>query len=149
MPARVRIDHEYPVAPQTLWRLVTDLDVLAKVSKGFVTFEGLPSGALVQGQVIEVKFRLFGVFPPQPYRMEVLEVDPEDMRVRSFEFGGGVKSWRHTFQVHSTEQGAKLSDYIEIDAGWLSPLFALYAQILYRSRHKPRLRLLEDGAAQA
>lgn len=142
MTRLLRVSHDYPVAPRALWDLVTDLDQFEEMCGGLVTFEGLPPGRVSQGMVAEVRVRLFGRLPPMEYRMEVVEVDDLNMRVRSSEFGAGVRSWRHSFQVSASPAGARLTDTIEIDAGWLTWAYALWARILYRTRHGARMRLL-------
>jgi len=145
MTARIELTYAYPVPAPRLWELVTDFDALAIVCAGYMHFTGLPQGQLYRGQVASVQVSLFGKLPPQDYRIEVIEMDETAMRVRSLESGAGVKSWKHSFQVVATETGAELREKIEIDAGWLSPLFRIWAGVLYRGRHKPRLKLLGVG----
>ena len=110
--------------------------------RGLIAFEGLPEGRARTGQKFTVMVSLFGKFPPQPYSIEVLGCDDEARVLRSSERGAGVKSWHHTLSVEPTETGCCLTDRIDIDAGWLTPLFGLWAKYLYRKRHGPRLRLL-------
>ncbi|MGH1329284.1 MAG: hypothetical protein ACRBBK_00235 [Paracoccaceae bacterium] len=136
------VEHDYPVAPAALWAIVTDYQALAYVMKGLIAFEGLPQGRAYSGQAFWVQVSLFGRFAPQPYFMEVLECDEARMLIRSREKGAGVKSWHHRLQVSATAHGSRLSDRIEIEAGLLTPLFALWARYLYRARHKPRCALL-------
>lgn len=143
----VTVTHDYAVPAPVLWALVTDYDALAEVMKGLISFEGLPAGRTRTGQKLEVMVSLFGRLPPRPYVMEVLECDEDNMRLRSSEKGAGVKSWHHTLTVTGTQTGCRLTDRIEIDAGWLTPVFALWARYLYKARHKPRLRLLGIAGA--
>ncbi|MCA0964334.1 SRPBCC family protein [Salipiger bermudensis] len=143
----VRLEHEYSSPAKEVWALVTDLDALAEITDGIVTFEGLPSGRVYQGQQITVRVSLFGILPPQPYFMEVLECDNDALVLRSFEKGAGVKSWRHTLTVEPQQSGSRLREVIEIDAGWMSWAFALWARFLYRKRHEPRVQML--AAVQA
>lgn len=143
MSASVDIVHHYPVAPRRLWELVTDFAAFRVFGQRLVRIEGMPEeGRLEQGQRIDVTVRLFGFFPPQPYSMHLAECDDDAMRFVSHEQGAGVKHWRHTLNVAPTETGARLTDHIDLDAGWLTPLFKRWAILLYKSRHKPRLRLL-------
>lgn len=144
----VRLEHEYAASAREVWALATDLDALSEIMDGLVTFEGLPSGKVYQGQKITVQVSLFGKLPPQPYYMEVLECDDEAMVLRSLEKGAGVKSWRHTLTVEPQHTGSRLSDVIEIDAGWMSWAFALWARFLYSKRHAPRVQLLADMQAR-
>ena len=144
----VRLEHEYASPARDVWALATDLDALGEIMDGVVAFEGLPSGRVYQGQKITVQVSLFGKLPPQPYFMEVLECDDEAMILRSLEKGAGVKSWRHTLTVEPQQAGSRLRDVIDIDAGWMSWAFALWARFLYRKRHQPRVRMLADMQAK-
>lgn len=142
MVSTVELTFDYPVPASQLWACATDYAALAAVSRGFVRFDGLPGGRVMAGQTIDVQVRLFGWLPPQPYHMKILEFDETAMRVRSSESGVGVKSWQHRFQVSETPGGSRLVDHIEIDAGWCTPLYAVWARMFYKGRHEPRLKLL-------
>ena len=144
----VRLEHDYAASAKEVWALATDLDALREIMDGLVTVEGLPSGRVYQGQKIDVQVSLFGRLPPQPFSMEVLVCDDDAMLLRSVETGAGVKSWRHTLTVEPQLSGSRLSDVIEIDAGWMSWAFALWARFLYRKRHEPRVRMLADMQAK-
>ena len=139
----VLIENEYAVAPEKLWAIVTDYDALAEVMKGIAAFEGLPTGRTKTGQKLSVMVSMFGKLPNQPYFMEILECDNTSMILRSSERGAGVKSWLHTLTVTETAAGSRLTDHIEIDAGMLTTVFALWAKYLYGARHKPRQKLLQ------
>lgn len=141
----VSLEHDYPVAPARLWSLATDYGALSDVMKGIASFEGLPSGRTQTGQKMDVMVSLFGKLPKQPYHMEIVECDDQNMILRSSERGSGVKAWQHKLTVTETETGSRLHDKIDIDAGLLTPVFALWARYLYGARHKPRLRMLEEG----
>lgn len=141
----VVVENDYPASAERLWALATDYAALGEVMEGIVHFEGLPPGRTQTGQKVDVMVSLFGRLPAQPYSMKVLECDDARRVLRSSEKGAGVKSWRHTLTVTETATGSRLRDVIEIDAGWLTPVFARWAKYLYGARHKPRLRLLREG----
>lgn len=141
----ITIQNDYPVCAARLWALATDYSALSEVMAGLVSFKGLPTGRTRTGQQLEVMVSLFGKLPEQPYCMEILECDDQGMILRSSEKGAGVRTWLHTLRVSATESGSRLHDQIEIDAGWLTPLYAYWAKYLYGARHRPRLRLLECG----
>lgn len=141
----VKVQNDYRVCAARLWALATDYAALSDVMAGLVSFEGLPDGRARTGQRLEVMVSLFGRLPAQPYRMDILECDDQSMILHSSEQGSGVKTWLHKLTVTETKTGSQLRDQIKIDAGLLTPAFALWARYLYRARHKPRLRLLESG----
>ncbi len=138
----VVLSHDYPVPPEAVWNIATDLDALQDAMKGIIAFEGVPSGKVFTGQKMNVMVSLFGKLPKQPYFMEVLECDDANMVLRSSEKGVGVKSWKHTLTVTPTETGSRLTDSIEIDAGMMTPVFAWWAKFMYAKRHQPRLQML-------
>lgn len=142
MTKTVVVTSEYPVPAKTLWELIIDGDKFEEIMAGLVTFDGMPSGNIYKGQHIVVDVSLFGKLPKQKYEMTLTAFDNDKMRFHSSEKGAGVKSWEHTCTVAPTESGCMLRDQIEIDAGMMTPLFAMWAKYLYNARHKPRLRLL-------
>ncbi|MCH9807415.1 MAG: SRPBCC family protein [Alphaproteobacteria bacterium] len=144
----VALEHDYPVEPRELWAIATDYGALQEVMKGIVSFDGLPEGRTETGQKLNIQVSLFGRLPSQPYAIEVIECDDEAMILRSNEKGAGVKSWQHTLTVTSIPGGSRLTDRIEIDAGFLTPFFVMWARYLYKARHEPRMRML-TGATSA
>lgn len=142
MSQTVTLAHEYTAPPQEVWRVATDWVCLKKAVAGIVEYDRLPDEPLHAGQVIKTNVSLFGKLPSFPYTMEVIRFDPDRHVVESHEHGGAVKSWDHTLTVSVTPEGARLTDRIVIDAGWLTPLYALWARFMYARRHKPRLEML-------
>ena len=140
---RVAFTHRYAAPPDAVWEIATDYDAVAQVCAPMLSFEGLPTGQVRAGQVIELRVRLFGVMPPEAYRMEVVACDPVARRFRSREFGVGVRDWVHDLHVLSDGRGSRIEESVEIEAGWKTPLVALWARLLYRHRHRGRLRLLQ------
>ena len=103
--------------------------------------------SLHEGQVIDVALSVFGVFPVRPYRMRVVLCDAQTRRMRSEEDGMGIHRLTHELKVKPGGDGAILYDRVEIDAGWITPLVAAWAWVIYRWRHHIRLRLLREAQA--
>ncbi|WP_146348210.1 SRPBCC family protein [Phaeobacter marinintestinus] len=134
--------HDYPVPAKQLWALATNLDHLETMNAPLIRFSTLPDGRLRTGLVIETRVSVYGVLPSQPYRIEVLTCDDDTMLAQTTESGSGVRSWNHTITVTETENGSRLTDRIEIDAGVLTFAYAWWARKLYRHRDTPRRTLL-------
>lgn len=143
----IELIHHYDAPARAVWEVAIDYDCLSEVMDGLVTFEGLPTGRVEAGQSITVMVSLFGRLPAQPYQMEVMEFDNDNMVLTSSERGAGVKSWQHTLRVSATQTGSQLCDKIEIDAGWATWIFARWARYIYRKRHAPRVRILARRGA--
>ena len=141
----VIIENDYDVSSERLWALATDYQALNKVMEGKAVFEGLPQGRTITGQKMTLMVSPLGKLPKKPYVIEILECDDQRRVLRSFEYGLGVKSWRHTLTVKTLGSGSQLRDEVEIEAGVFTPFFALWAKHIYQARHKPRLKLIEHG----
>lgn len=151
MIRNLEFEHRYPVPPDRLFALVTDLDTLEAVTKPWVQFHHLPSGPVHEGQVIDVALSLLGLFPVRPYRMCVVKCDPVARIMRSEEDGMGIHKLTHELHVTSDGADSVLVDHIRIDAGLLTPLVVLWAHVIYRRRHPIRMKLLgvtQQGAVE-
>ena len=144
MPTTIELYHEYETSPEKLWRLSTDWNCLEKAMKGLITYYGLPTTEIYQGQEIVAQFSLFGIFPKSNWTMKVIEYAPEQHRIKSHEYGGPIQQWNHTLTIKKTKTGASLKDQIIIDAGRLTPIYARWGLFMYKYRHKPRLEMLKQ-----
>ncbi len=148
--ARLDMSHHYDASAERVWALATDYGSFQEVMAGVVTFDGLPTqGRCKTGDSFAVKVRLFGKMPPQDYRMTVDLCDDAAMTLQSREKGAGVQRWDHTLTVQPDGDGAILRDQIDIEAGWLTPLFRLWGRYVYGKRHQPRVRMLQAGYGNA
>ncbi|MGB0439966.1 MAG: hypothetical protein ACPGFC_07670, partial [Paracoccaceae bacterium] len=136
---------DYDVSVDRLWAVAMDYSALAYCMRGKVRFSHLPDGRPYSGQVIDLRVSLLGVLPWQPYRIEMLEFSEEDRVMQSLEQGSGVQMWRHRATATETATGSRLTDVIDIEAGWKTPVVAAWARWMYQGRHKPRLELLASG----
>ncbi len=150
MPKTVQLTHVYPYPAERVWAIAVDLDHLKEVTAGLLVFRDLPSGRIHKGQQLRVQVSLFGKLPYQPYEMTVVECDDANRTFRSNEVGAGVKSWQHSLAVVADEEyGCRIEEQIDIDAGWMTPVFVAWARFLYRRRHAPRLRILERAVSKS
>ncbi|MCE8524445.1 SRPBCC family protein [Ruegeria pomeroyi] len=140
------LDHIYDADPDRLFGLVTDLDTLDAVIHPWMRLDHLPSGPVHQGQVIDVDLSMLGLFPSQPYRMEVTLFDAATRRMVSEESGHGLRRLVHELQVLPAGAGARLVDRIEVEAGWAAPFLLFWLRITHAWRHHVRKRLLRTQA---
>ena len=143
MTRHVRTEHTYEVDADALWRCSVSYDCLAQTMASLVTYEGLPAGEIEVGQSIELAVTHFGVIPPMPWHIDVLERDDSQRVLRTSEKGGSIRSYLHELTVEDLGQGrSRLVDDVKFDAGWLSGPMTLWIKHIYRTRDKPRRRLL-------
>lgn len=142
MSTVVEVSHDYPVPPARLWALAMDIDALSQMNAPLIVFGDLPDGRMRAGLVIDTTVSVLGRLPARPYRIEMTTCDDGGMCAQTHEAGAGVRRWDHRITVTPIPGGARLTDRIEIEAGWLTPAAAWWARKLYRHRDATRRRLL-------
>jgi len=143
----------YAVPPERLWALAVDLDVLVRICRPLIAFQGVPEGPVQQGQLAEVQcVWLFGLLLLGRYRMEVALCDSAAMRIESHEAGAGIRRWDHTIQIAPAPRGAQLHDRVEIDGSWRIPAVTAWGWVFYGYRHRagcgcwPRRRAMREAS---
>lgn len=142
MPRTIRLVHDYDASPDAVWALAKDFTKLADMSEGSVAYRGLPDEPVKQGDVVRFEVKPSYARSWKPFTVFMKVVDDERRRFVSNEEGAGVKSWEHTLTVDETPTGARQTDEITIDAGWLTPFVAFMAKRMYSRRDAVRRRLL-------
>lgn len=147
----VHLTHDYEYEADLVWSILTEFKHLETVMEGLATFKGLPEGQIFEGQKLSVEVSMFGKLPFQPYFMSVEHCDHKAFTFISSEKGAGVRSWRHSLSVVSHNSGptyaggsCQVIENIEIDAGSITFIFALWAKCMYSARHKRRLAILKQ-----
>ena len=80
---------------------------------------------------------LFGVLPVGRHRLTIETIDEVDRRVQSDESSVLLRSWRHLITVEPRScGGCQYTDVVEIDAGLLTPVVAMWAVGFYRWRQR-------------
>lgn len=145
MGKRHQISRDYPVNIETLWADILDLDALAQSMEDEVTYEGMPSGPVFEGQVVMVNLKRWGWFPMGKWTMEIVRLDNDNHILESREHGGLVRCYRHRLEVIETgPNSCRYTDHLDVDAGLLTPLVFPSFRAMYEQRHeKRRARLLE------
>jgi hypothetical protein len=88
---------------------------------------------IVEGDVFRARLRFLGFLPGWTHTLRVERVGP--LEIASREHGGPVNAWNHHLVFEPTgERSCRYTDRVEVRAGALTPLVALFAQFIYRYR---------------
>ena len=137
------ISHDYAVSAQTLWEDLLDPNALAESMKGAITYVGLPTEPVDQGEAFTVKLKRWGWFPMGSWTMKVVERDDESFVLRSEEHGGLVRLYKHRLSIEPTgPNSCRYTDHIDLDAGFLTPLIFPTFKKMYLRRHQARKQRL-------
>ncbi|HJL16880.1 MAG TPA: hypothetical protein RMH99_14545 [Sandaracinaceae bacterium LLY-WYZ-13_1] len=126
--------------PDRVWHLLWQPETLAHVAwpvLRFVPTEPLPR-RWREGGVYEVKVRLGAVLPIGRQQIRVSSwMDGDERWLRDDGRGSLVRRWDHRVRVvPSSDGGTRYTDEIDVEAGALTPLVRVFAQLFYRHRQR-------------
>jgi ligand-binding SRPBCC domain-containing protein len=144
MSIKVRIKACHKCDAQNLWDINCNWQYFEKFTQDYVRFKNLPNGNMFKGQNINIEVSMFGITPFKPWQINFIEFDPNNYYFETLENGAGIKKWHHISRIIDTKNGVVLIDEIEIDAGFASWLFAIWALIYYSGRKNPRQKIIDN-----
>ncbi|MBB6375190.1 hypothetical protein BKA01_002412 [Pseudonocardia eucalypti] len=135
----IRVETELPTDADRVWDALRYPSTFLYVCRGLLGFPALAgrSSPMVAGERGSGWLLLFHVLPLTRHTIEVREVDPATMTIRTHEHDHLVQTWDHTLRVTPAAPGrCRYSDTVDIEAGRLTPLVALFGVAIYRYRHR-------------
>ena len=128
------------------WRKVRTSRLLRTVSQPLVRIQPLPKECLprhwVNETLVRVRSRLWGLIPLGTREVYFERIDPALRQIQTCESDPCVRRWRHFIRIDPIDNSACwYQDEIEIDAGPLTMVVWLFAQVFYRHRQS-RWRIL-------
>jgi ligand-binding SRPBCC domain-containing protein len=133
----VRVGTDLAAPPERVWETLKKADTLRYLTRGLLGFRplGPVPDQLGAGDVVRVRLLFFHLIPGWAHEIHVLVVDEAARRIETTERGGSVKTWDHVLSVEPAPAGrTRYTDTIEIDAGPLTRLVWMYANLFYRYR---------------
>jgi hypothetical protein len=98
-----------------------------------------------EGETVVGWVFLFGFLPFSRHHLHIVRIDDSARSLSSQESGGLITIWNHDIEVEPIDaMSCHYRDRIEIEAGILTPVVALYARWFYRMRQR-RWRALAKG----
>ncbi len=122
---------------EKVWAAAKQSATLIFVTHGLLGFSGAEKmpPEWYPGAVFQTRFWFFHILPAWwKHRLEVTQVDENRKQITSHECGGMIRVWNHTIQIEPSSEGCNYCDELEIEAGWLTPVVWLYANLFYRYR---------------
>lgn len=132
------LQHDYPVRPATLWAVAMDYAGLDGLICG--ASATAPHDLPATGQEMHIHISLLGA--RRVHVVTVVECDHARRILRATEAGRTGRRWRHTLAVTPAGAGSRLTDRIEIEAGFLNPILSIWARRHFYARHLARLKLI-------
>jgi ligand-binding SRPBCC domain-containing protein len=133
----VRVGTELAAPPERVWETLKRVETLRYLTRGLLGFQplGPVPDELAPGDVIRVRLMFFHVIPGWAHEIRIVAVDEEARRIETTEHGGSVKTWNHVLSVEPAADGrTRYTDTIAVDAGALTRVVWVYANLFYRYR---------------
>ncbi|MCA0351804.1 MAG: hypothetical protein LCH85_07385 [Chloroflexi bacterium] len=131
-------------AASTAIEHVTTSRLLEYVAKPLVTFVPKQPNQLPdvwRDGTYWVELRLFGVIPVGKQAIVISHPQQHPFTLRDNGHSPLIKRWDHTIEVAVEGTSTRYRDHVVVEAGWLTPLIWLFAQVFYRHRQRRWRRL--------
>lgn len=138
MTRKIVVTAHYPRNADELFAEAVQVDELAEAMRGIARYDGLPSGAVREGETYMVDITLFGVIKTPDHRMHVETLDPVSRVIQSRESNAQVSRWDHTLSIQPRHRGCIWTDTVMIEAERMEWLVARFAAFVYARRHRRR-----------
>jgi hypothetical protein len=138
---RVLVESDLPCDADRAWAAVQTTALFHEVVRPLVDVRPLPGETWPErwavGTPLRCRSYLFGVVPLGTRTLVFESIDPAAREIRTHEHDALVRRWDHRIAVRPVGPGhCRYSDEVEIEAGLLTPAVWLFAQWLYRHRHR-------------
>ncbi len=124
-------------APADLvWETLKKTELLLYVMRPLLTVRGDLPKSCRDAQVVRIeRLMLFGVVPLWGHEIHIVRFDDEKREATTSERGGPITKWEHSIKVEPlSEASCRYTDEIDVEAGRLTPLVRLFAELFYRYR---------------
>lgn len=138
---RVFVESILPYHADRAWAAVQKISLLQEVVQPLIEIRPLPDEQLPKhwatGQTVRCRLFLFRLIPLGVRTLHFERVDSATREIATREHDRLVRRWDHRIRVTPLNDATcKYSDEIEIEAGLLTPLVALFAKFFYRHRQR-------------
>lgn len=135
---RVIVQSILDCQPQRAWEQVRTSGLLFHVAWPILVFKTGPHGMPAiwdEGESAEVGLYVLGVLPLGKHTIRMEKVDQENYELQSRESGQMAQIWNHRISIQPHGEGqTSYMDEVDIYAGKLTPLVAVFARFFYRYR---------------
>lgn len=135
LPMRVRVSTQLPIAAADACRLARKPALLSYVLWPWLQMTPTTplADVVAEGDQLRARLRFLGLLPGWTHTLRIDRL--EDGEIASSEHGGPVRTWNHTLTFEPiSENACRYTDTVQIHAGVLTPLVALFAALIYRYR---------------
>jgi ligand-binding SRPBCC domain-containing protein len=133
----VSVSTKLDAPADVVWETLQKTELLLYVMRPLLTVRGdLPKSWREAGQTVRIeRLAFFGVVPLWEHEIRIVRFDDEKREALTEERGGPVTRWEHRIKVEPLSGvSCRYTDEILLEAGSLTPLVRLFAEIFYRHR---------------
>lgn len=150
---RVYVESVLPCSAENAWSAVQTSVLLCEVAFPVIVFRAVAGERFPErwspGLTVQCRPYLFAIVPLPIRTLRFERVDDEQQAIQTREWDLLVRRWDHLIRVRPETEGiCRYSDEIEIEAGWRTPIVALFAKLFYRHRQRRWRRVARRIAAE-
>ncbi|MDR1563334.1 MAG: hypothetical protein LBS74_00020 [Oscillospiraceae bacterium] len=143
----INISCDLPANAKQIWPLLLRIDTLKYIAAPYAAFVPLSSDTANwnEGASLLFNLRIWGFIPLGTHTVFIKRIDEENLLIQSEEHNRHVPVWNHKITLTPLNNHAThYTDEVEICAGALTWLVALWANLFYRHRQKKWRKLCKE-----
>ena len=146
---KIKLQSKLDCTPEAAWAEVKKVSLLQHVARPIVTFSPLaPATAFPEywpsDETVTLNFKIFNFISFGTHSLFFETMDERERKLQTREKSLLLKQWDHLIHIYSHEGQTIYSDEVEIDAGILTPVVWVFAQIFYRHRQRRWRKLAQS-----
>lgn len=147
---RITITSDFDVPLDTFWERIQNVASLVEICKPLISFKSYSGDLPSKWDVLEIyqfKLSLYQIFPALKHTICIKKIDKDSCVIESEEYNKVVTVWNHIIKMTSLDKSkTSYVDIVDIYAGILTSIVALWATGLYKHRQKKWRKLLSNQA---
>lgn len=145
---RLKVETLFPCSVETMWEAIQSTALLKEVSSPLLKLEAIPPIVLPERWTDissgSLRIYLFGKLSLGVRTINLEFIDQDAHIIQTQEHDAVVKQWQHRMAVRPAPHGhCYYSDTVDIKAGASTVSTWLFAQLLYRHRHRQWSKVLK------
>ncbi len=137
---KIKIQTTLNCSPDAAWREVKKVSLLQYVARPLVAFSPVYPTAFPEywpeHETVIVNFKIFNLIPFGRHSLDMEKIDDKERKLQTREKSHVLKKWDHLIHITSKDGKTVYTDEVEFDAGILTPVVWIFANIFYRHRQR-------------
>lgn len=149
---RIKIASDFDIPRDIFWERIQNVSSLIEICKPLISFKSYSGNLPYRWDVLKTyhfKLSMYQFFPALKHSICIKSIDKSSYEVISEEYNKLITVWNHTIKMKELDKNkTHYIDIVDIHAGILTYVVALWSIRFYMHRQKKWIKLLLKGSSE-